>query len=328
MSAVNGVGLSLDEASYGEDLTIQKWFPATDFKHTMNNSLKATPNIGSHGQKHTQMGLFEVTGSFNMLCFPEYMPYLLYSLLGGLSTTGPADSLYTHICTPDGAPKSLTLAVTRDNNAANIQETFPGAVITEMKFSFKPGEPIMVAVTFFAQKAVIDTRGAPSFSTDPPLIMLTSDDYYKYGGSADTYISAAEVTIKREYPSLDAESVIGSRFRKSATSGLITMEGTMDRIFKEDSALNEFLGSATAVEPAEDPNTHTLDIRSKSNTLVGTTSVYQMNWVADEILFDTRDSGVDRQSLEVENLKWFAQDDGTSDFISVNCKNGRATYTN
>ena len=327
MSSVNGMGLSLDDA-YGDDNVVHKWFPVTDFKVTMNNSLKPTPNIGSLGQKHTQMGLFEVTGSFNMLCRPEYMPYLLYSLLGGLSTGAVADSLYTHVCTPAGAPKSLTLAITRDDNAANLQETYPGAVITEMKFSFKPGEPIMVAVTFFAKTMNLDARGAPSFSTDPPLIMLTSDDYLKYGGAADSYISAAEVTIKREYPGLDAESVLGSRFRKSATSGLITMEGTMDRIFKEDSALNEFLGSATAVAPAEDPNTHALDIRSKSNTLVGATSVYQMNWVADEILFDTRDSGVDRQALEVENIKWFAQDDDTNDFISVNCKNGRATYTN
>ena len=159
------------------------------------------------------------------------------------------------------------------------------------------------------------------------MLMLTSDDYYKYGGASDSYISSAEITITREYPSLDAESALGSRFRKSATAGLVRMEGTMSRIFKEDSALNEFLGSASAVSPADAPNTHTLDVRSKSDVLVGTSSVYQVNFVADEILLDTRDASINAQDLEVENLAWKAQDDTTSDFIAVNVKNGRATYT-
>ena len=80
--------------------------------------------------------------------------------------------------------------------------------------------------------------------------------------------------------------------------------------------------------PADAPNTHTLDIRSKSDVLVGTSSVYQLNIVADEILFDTRGASKTGQGLELENIKWKAQDDGTSDWISVNCKSGRATYTN
>ena len=327
MSDVNGLGLALED-TYGEDNTLQKWFPVTDFSWDLNNNLQQADTISSHGKKYTQMGLFEGTGSFNTLCFPEYLPFLLYSILGGLATSGPADSQYTHLCTPAGNPKSLTLGITRDSNAANIQETFPGAVITEIKFSFKPGEPIAMAVSFFAQKAKIDSRGSPSFATDPPLIMLTADDYYKYGGSEDSYISSAEVTLARAYGGLDAESTIGSRFRQFATAGQITLEGTMDRVFKEDSALNEFLGSASAVAPADAPNTHTLDIRSKSDVLIGTSSVYQMNIVADEILFDTRGSSQNKQDLEVENIAWKAQDDATADFIAINVKNGRATYTN
>lgn len=325
MSDVNAMGFS-PETSYGDDTAPGKWVEVSDFTWDMNQNHNQQEVISSHGVKHSTVGLFEVTGSFNMLLFPEYHPYFIQTLLGARSTSGPTDSQYTHIHTPSGATESLTVSVTRDSNLGNLMETFPGFKLTEIKYSFKPGDPVMCACSFLAKTMNLDSRGSPSFGTDKPLIMLTSDDYFNYGGSADSYVTNAEVTVSRAYPSLEAESTIGSRYRRWATPGLVKMEGIMDRVFREDSALNEFLGSASAVEPAEDVNTHTLDIRSKSNQLIGATSVFQFNCGADRIILDTRNTQQAGQDLEVESIAFYAEDDGTNDFIFLNVKNARAAH--
>lgn len=326
MSDVNALGF-VPETAYGDDTAPNKWVEVSDFTWDYNQNHQQQELISSHGIKHSTVGLFEVSGSFNMLLFPEYHPYFLHTILGSRATTGPDDSLYTHSHTPNGTTGSLTASITHDSNLANMMETFPGFKLSEIKYSLKPGEPVMCACSFLAKTMNLDSRGAPSFGTDPPMVMLTSDDYYKYGGAADSYITAGEITLSRAYPSLEAESVLGTRTRSYATPGLVKLEGTIDRLFREDSALNEFLGSAAAVAPAEDKNTHTLDVRSKSNTLVGAATYYQVNWGADQIVFDTRNAKQAGQDLEVENIAFFAEDDATSDFIFLNVKNSRATFT-
>ena len=326
MSDVNALGFS-PETTYGDDTAPGKWVEVSDFTVDEKRNHNQPELISSLGIKHSTPHIYEVTGSFNMLLFPEYHTYFLNTLLGTSTPSGPADSLYTHVNTPAGATGSLTVSATHDSNTSNMMETFPGFKLTDIKYSLKAGEPVMCACNYLAKTSNIDARGSPSFGTDPPMVMMTSDDYFKYGGSSDSYITAAEITLSRAYPSLDAETVLGSMTRGFATPGIIKMEGTMDRIFREDSALNEFLGSASAVAPAEDINVHTLDVRSKSNTLVGATSVYQVNWVADRIILDTRNAKQGGQDLEVENIGWYAEDDGTSDFISINVKNSRTTHT-
>ena len=78
MPGVNGMGLSLDASSYGEDTAVHKWFRVTNFKTSKKKNHSKNEQVSSLGLNDSTPGIFEITGSFDMLAYPEYLP-MLYS---------------------------------------------------------------------------------------------------------------------------------------------------------------------------------------------------------------------------------------------------------
>ena len=324
--SVCGVGFG-KESSYGEDVALTKWVPAKNFKWTSSKGTVTTNTMASLGPKYAVNGLFGVTGSFEMLARTEDIGQILYSIFGGLTSTD-ITSAYSHAHVPAATVTTYTCGVAVDSGGGNTNETFPGWFATSVNLKGRAGEPITMTVNFIAQTHHVDSRGSPTFSTDPALVLVDSNDYFKLDTVEDTYVTAFDITITREYPSLEDETPISNIVRQHATPGIIKMEGTVNRLYKDLTALKNFLGSASATEPDPDGvvNTRALDILSKSTVIARGSNYHQLQIEADNLIFDTRDAEVNEQNLQIEDLKFVTQDDGSSDWIEVTHVNATESY--
>ena len=323
MSSVCGIGFG-KEATYAEDVAATKWVPATDVNWSMKRNHVFAKTVGHLGQKYGMVGLFEPSGTFTIVGRAGDLGEILHALYGAVSTVDNTGS-YTHTFTPHGAPPTYTFHIV-DPDVPDGQETFPGWYPTEVKPSFKAGDHVQITVSWTAQTVNLDAAGSPTFGTDPALVMLTSGDYVKLDTVADSYINAAEVTVKREYPSIDQASVIGSMLRKVAGAGLMSMDMKHDRIFFDQVAQKHFLGGAAVTEPATVENPRAVDILSLSETAVSGAFYWSLQVLADAMFADSRDRGQKAQDLQVENINFVAQDDDSANWISMLITNEATTY--
>lgn len=323
MSDVNGIGLG-PEASYGEDVTATKWLPAVNVNWDYKRNHDFTDTISAHGQKYGTVGLVAVTGSFEIVARADDLGEVLFAILGAVGTVDNTGS-YTHTFTTAGTCQGYTFSIV-DGLTPNIMETMPGWFPTEVKLVGKAGGKIVVSVSWEAQTVNLDARGSPSFSADPALTMLTAADFYKVDTVADSHLNSFDVTLKREYASLDLEGVIGSILRPAATPGMLRADGTIHRKFKDLLRVKDTLGGVAATEPATLPDEQAIQMISVSETVIAGAFYYTLEVNFDEALFEGRSSSQSAQDLQFEDITLTVQDDGTSDWVEIKITNAVVSY--
>lgn len=249
------------------------------------------------------------SGSFDMICGPENMEYILQAALGKSHYDVNAATYYKHIWTPASEVPSLTMIISPDVKSQARRLTMTG--ISSMAFEAVAREVLTATVDVVAKTETLVAEGTPTFSTLRPFVfydgVLSIDD----GEIArcEAWRGTYENTIA------DDAYVLGSRFLPTLILGPCNFTGDMDIQFLDWSWYKRYLGGGTSptttIQSAALKLTFTGDATGGS----GEWSNYKLEIDIPKVYLNTSTASFDRRERIVQSADWQAVYDTTSGYL-------------
>ena len=289
------------ESVYGTAVAVSKYVPYTDESITEDNSFLYAETVESRSVVKARLGAYKVGGGINLYTEPENCGFLLYSALGALSTTGPADtSAYTHTFTPGTSMLGMTAFVGSDVTAGALKIT--SALTKSLEIKCVTGEFVSMAVDMVGQKGEQVALASPSFSALDPFVF--HEGSVEIATVADTNVEA--MTVKIENDIYDDDYSLGSRFRRRGGVGGLKVSGTMDLNFGSLTEWKQFYDGSTGTAPVANTYSELQLELIITGALISGSSYYKLHCTMPKCVFDTHSANVNQNKRTIENLSWTA----------------------
>lgn len=263
-----------------------------------------------------KVGPFDVQGSPSVYLRPADAGLLLYSAMGGLSTTGTTN--YTHTITPVTQP-SIFLTGYKAIGSTVLVDRYLDLITTSFAVAGAAGQPLTCTPTFQGLSYLLN-------QTDPALAVVTGTPYIwpevtmSKAGSDPGTIDSFDMTINRNGSQIVGDVGYGI---KDYVWGKFEVSGSYTQLFENDDDYNRFYGgSAAATTPAVTVYTEALvfSVTRDANTSI----VFTMTGVSYKAYPVSPDPG--GAPIRV-NVQWATEPQTTLALnLTVVCKNQTASY--
>jgi len=238
------------EAVAGTGIAPDLWLPWTELSVADKVvDARRGPSLGrlaDSEQRHVLTKYAE--GNVGAAVRSQTVGYLLYSLLGTLSTTGPTDEAYTHAFSINNASSGTTLALTVvDKNEANM---YRRAVVRSLELEVPLDDVALLTADFVARTAATSS-GTASYSTDTKF--PKNDTKVKFAAAVGDLAAASAISPKRVRLTMAREiimdDVLGTSEPEDYLAANISIEGEVELNY-EDQTYRDFFkgGSYRAME--------------------------------------------------------------------------------
>lgn len=272
---------------------------------------------GSVGESRTKDW---AEGKFTAPIGDKHFGLVLYAALGGLSTSGPTDSAYSHTITVGQSAQHQSLSLYIDDPLGGQDYTHALAMIDQLDIKYEMKKFLEYTATVKAKKGATASL-SPSATTENRFLPqhLTfgyASAYSGLGSATAVVLKSLQLTIKKN---LESDDVLGATAPADFLNKQFEIEGTLEALWQNESDFKtiSLAGTTKAVR---------IDVVN-SDVLIGATSRPQFRIDLAKVVFTEISRVTTLKDLVKQTLKFKAHY-STSDslMISALIKNAQASY--
>ena len=292
MARYLGIG---KETTYGTPVAASYYMPIISESLKLEHGYLFPETVAYREFDRVVPGKKLVTGGWEMyVTYDKGIGLILKALLGGETKTNPTTGVASHVFKRASSIPSLTARVGLHGVTEKIVS---GLGINELTFELEAGDFLRCSVDCVGRDETTGTLSTPTFSTQD-FIDASKVVTFKLD-TADVTPERFSLTIRNN---IDTDAFeLGSRTLKRLEPTGFEVEGEMDIRFLTTSHLNDFLNSTKK----------DLQVKLQGPLITGT-YYNELQIDCDEIIYDAGDAYIDRQERIVQNLKFTAIRDPTS----------------
>lgn len=241
MAVIVGRGASLGmgkESTWGTAVARSNWINVASVESLRQIDKQVVPVLNIAGAAHRDFFIGSDNAGVRVSTFPTYENFgmLLEAMMGGLATTGPSGSDYTHTYTlAADQPKGLTLEVVQGTAANSI--VHEGCRVSRGRLSVEAGGLLSMDADFMSE-----THAAPASAATPSLAAgqsyVAGHHFGQFGFNSNNLdVASFEVEVNNgttRYP------VVGSKLTQELSRGIVEVTGRVTVRFVDHTQFNEF----------------------------------------------------------------------------------------
>jgi hypothetical protein len=249
----------------------------------------------------------------------KHFPLILYSILGGLSTTGPVDSAYTHTITTAQSAQHQSLALYLDDPAGGQDYKHALAVPESVEIAYERDQFITYTAKFKAKKGTTATLTPATTNENrflqKHLTFKLATNQAGLGAASAIAIKNLTLTINQN---VEADEVLGSVQPADFLNKQLSIEGTVEAIFQNEADFKTAFNSGTA---------QAMRIDLTSDTLIGTSSTPYLIIDLHSVIFTELTKAYRLNDIVMQTLNFKAHYNTTDGkMFTITARNAQASY--
>lgn len=305
------------ETTWATAVSPTRFTPCRSCAVAGENVLIDRPGVrAKRGRPIPNLGLYNVTGDFQIEVDADNIGGLLASLLGVDTSEALATDVYRHTFTlKDAEGPSFTLQVDKDTEVYDVV----GCRANTIDIAASIGELLLLTTGVIAQKDVYQaTKATPSYSTIRPFDFVGAK--VEVDNAVNVWVDDFTATLNSN---LQVRNVLGSRYTKEPIYGGFEASGTFTLFFETATEYRRFWGSTTATEPLLTYTPAKLNLIFEGDTIAGTIYKYKLVFTFSKVIYPTAsvDTGA-RESLK-QSCAFTSYEDIGKDDVKVELINTR-----
>ena len=249
----------------------------------------------------------------------KHFPLILYSVLGGLSTTGPTDSAYTHTLSVGQSAQHQSLSVYLDDPAGGQDYTHALAMSETVEIAYERDQFMQYTATLKAKKGATATL-TPAATTEnrflqKHLTFKIAANQAGLGGASAIAIKGLTLTISQN---IEADDVLGSIAPADFLNKQLSIEGSVEAIFQNEADFKTAFNAGTV---------RAMRIDLTSDVLIGATSTPKLIIDLHSVIFTELTKPYRLNDVVMQTLSFKAHYNTTdSKMLTCTATNATASY--
>lgn len=244
---------------------------------------------------------------------------LLYALLGGVSTSGPSDSAYTHTFTLSNTNQHQSLAISMKESSLN-ELMFKLAMIKSLSLEMVPDGPVKVSVEFLAKKGVTTSQ---TYTYAIEKKFLGRDLQFKIASLTSGLTAATAIPLKKLTLKFEKNTILDQAL------GTVQPLDILNQGFRITGDVELDYQDRTFVDYMTNGDYKALRVKlTNSRDLIGATSTPVFTLDLSRVEFDSWESESPNDEIIKQKFQFMALYDITNGNIINSCTliNGQSSY--